>query len=346
MVFFPLDRQLNVVDRNWSESLIREAVWLSGISESYERAEEVLRRIGKHEMSDSTIWNHVKKRGIKLQEAEEERKARATALPRIGERPRQPSLGADRMGVAMDGGMVHVRDEGWKEFKAGAVFEIKPRLVRDPDSDTWSEQPHACSNSYVAHLGEARTFGPLIWAEAQSRGWEDARETQTIGDGATWIWNLAEEYFPLSVRTVDWYHASEYLHDTAKLLYPAVPSASKRWYNQAETMLFQGQAQSIVDSVIDKIDAKPELDVDELTSNNTYFRNNHKRMQYMEFREDGFLIGSGVVESGVKQFKARFTGPGMRWTREGFQRLSPVRAAVLSDNFDALWATVFPPPLN
>ena len=158
--FFPLDKQLNVVERNWSESLIREAVWLSGISESYERAEEVLRRIGKHEMSDSTIWNQVKKRGSKLLEAEDARKAKATALPRIGERPRQPSPGADRMGVAMDGGMVHIRDEGWKEFKTGAVFEIEERLVRDPDSDTCSEQPHACNNSYVAHLGEAQHFGP------------------------------------------------------------------------------------------------------------------------------------------------------------------------------------------
>lgn len=321
-------------------------MWLSGVSDSYERAEEILRRIGKHEMSDSTIWNHVKKRGSKLQEAEEERKARAIALPRVGERPRQPSPGAERMGVAMDGGMVHIREDGWREFKVGSVFEIEQRLVRDPDLDTWSEQPHACDNSYVAHLGEAQNFGPLIWAEAQSRGWEDARETQTIGDGAQWIWNLAEKYFPLSVRTVDWYHASEYLHDTAKLLYPATPSASTRWYKQAETMLFQGQAESIVDSVIDKIDAKPDLDIDELSSKNTYFRNNYKRMQYMEFREDGFLIGSGVVESGVKQFKARFTGAGMRWTRGGLQRLIPIRAAVLSDSFDILWDSVFPPPPN
>ena len=109
-------------------------------------------------------------------------------------------------------------------------------------------------------------------------------------------------------------------------------------------MLFQGQAESIVDSVIDKMDAKTDLDTDQLAANNTYFRNNHKRMQYMEFREDGFLIGSGVVESGVKQFKARFTGSGMRWNRDGLQRLIPIRAAVLSQSFDVLWHSVFTPP--
>ena len=69
-------------------------------------------------------------------------------------------------------------------------------------------------------------------------------------------------------------------------------------------------------------------------------------MQYMEFREDGFPIGSGMVESAAKQFKARFTGPGMRWSRNGLQRLIPIRAAVLSDSFDLLWASVFNSPTN
>lgn len=66
----------------------------------------------------------------------------------------------------------------------------------------------------------------------------------------------------------------------------------------------------------------------------------------MEFREDGFLIGSGVIESGVKQFKARFTSPGMHWSRDGLQRLIPICAAVLSRSFDHLWHSVFIPPLN
>lgn len=345
-VFFPLDKQLNVQERNWSESVIREATWLSGASDSYAKAEEILIRIGRLGISESTLWQHVKKRGEKLQEAEETRKNKAVALPRIDERPRQPAAGADRMGVSMDGGMVHIREEGWKEFKVGAVFEIEKRPVRNLATDEWSEQAYAGKSSYVAHLGDAQTFGPLIYTEAKSRNWENARETQTIGDGAHWIWNLADEYFPLTVRTVDWYHASQYLHDAAKLLYPASISASTRWYNRAETKLFQGKSRSIVKSITTKISAQPHLNTDDVSAKITYFRNNYKRMQYMEFREDGFLIGSGVIESGVKQFKARFTGPGMRWSRHGLQRLIPIRAAVLSKNFDSLWHSVFPSPPN
>ena len=346
VVFFPLDRQLGVKERNWSERIIREAAWLSGKSGSYEEAEEVLRRIGKIEMDDSTIWRHVKKRGEILREAEEKRKEKAMALPQAGERPRQPSPGADGMGVGIDGAMVNIRQEGWKEFKVGAVYEIEERPNRDPITGEWAHVACAVNNSYVAYLGDAQGFGPLIWSEARARGWEDARDTQTIGDGALWIWTLADEYFPLSVRTLDWYHGSEYLHNAARLLFPTAASATTRWFNHAETLLFQGQAETIADSISDKIEANPALANDELSAAITYFQHNHKRMQYMAFREDGFPIGSGMVESAAKQFKARFTGPGMRWSRQGLQRLIPIRSAVLSHSFDALCDSVFISPLN
>jgi hypothetical protein len=68
-----------------------------------------------------------------------------------------------------------------------------------------------------------------------------------------------------------------------------------------------------------------------------YFHNNQRRMQYQEMREDEWAIGSGMVESEAKQFKARFAGPGMRWSRSGAEHLIPVRAAIMSGRFEELW---------
>ena len=65
-----------------------------------------------------------------------------------------------------------------------------------------------------------------------------------------------------------------------------------------------------------------------------------------QFEEDGWLIGSGMVESGAKQFKDRFTGPGMRWSRPGAKRLLPVRAAVMSRTFGDAWHTIYTSPNN
>ena len=48
-------------------------------------------------------------------------------------------------------------------------------------------------------------------------------------------------------------------------------------------------------------------------------------------------MGTSRVESGIKQFKARFTGPGMRWSRPGAERWLPIRVAIMSYRFDSIW---------
>ncbi len=63
--------------------------------------------------------------------------------------------------------------------------------------------------------------------------------------------------------------------------------------------------------------------------------------RYREMREDGWAIGSGMVESTAKQFKARFNGPGMRWSRSGAERLIPIRAAIMSRRSDELWRLAY-----
>jgi hypothetical protein len=63
------------------------------------------------------------------------------------------------MGVSMDGGMIHIRDEGWKELKVGSVFDVEVRPTRDQGTDYGVTLAHAVRNSYVAHLGGPKIFG-------------------------------------------------------------------------------------------------------------------------------------------------------------------------------------------
>ena len=67
-------------------------------------------------------------------------------------------------------------------------------------------------------------------------------------------------------------------------------------------------------------------------------------MQYLETREDGFPIGSGMVESGIKQFRSRLAGPGMHWKRENAERILPLCAVILSNRFDQVWNAIYSPP--
>jgi hypothetical protein len=133
------------------------------------------------------------------------------------------------------------------------------------------------------------------------------------------------------------------LHTAAHLYHPDDPQAATRWLNQAETTLFQGHAERIANQLSAGACGQSQRAKDLHTEAN-FFQNHKRRMQYLEFREEGYPIGSGMVESGAKQFKARFTGPGMRWNREGLQNLLPIRAAILSQHFDDLWPQVYASP--
>jgi hypothetical protein len=250
------------------------------------------------------------------------------------------------LGVAIDGARVNLRQEGWKELKVGCVFDIEVRPTRDKETGEWVDLAHAVHNTYVAHLGGPEIFGRAVWAEARQRHWTQAAETIAMGDGAPWIWNLAKEHFYDSRQAVDWYHATEHLWHAAHLLQGDGTPAARRWFKTYETPLFEGHAEVIANALTQAACHKRRV-AKELRKEAHYFRENSRRMQYLELREDDFPIGSGMVESGCKQFRARFTGPGMRWSRPGIERLLPIRAAIMSRRFDALWQAAYHSlPLN
>ena len=113
-----------------------------------------------------------------------------------------------------------------------------------------------------------------------------------------------------------------------------------------ETLLYQGHADLIAQELTRTAAISDAARAEELAKAAGYFRTNHKRMNYIELREADWPIGSGVVESGAKQFRTRFSGPGMRWSRTGVQHLLPIRAAVLSGRFDQIWASPTSPAPN
>lgn len=315
--------------------MLREAVWLSGVVPSYELAAEILRRIGQIHISRTSIWRHTQEVGRKFETIENAQRERATALPEQWDPPSRAVVSDQRMGVAMDGAMINIRQEGWKEVKIGTVFEIAVSPHTDPTTGEMMELAHATQNSYVAHLGGPEVIGEMSWTEARRRGWEQAQDTQILGDGAVWIWNQAALHFGTSLQVVDWYHAKQHLTAAARLLKKEGSPAFARWLNRRATLLYQGHAARIA-AELDK--AAQSQRSEALATEAAFFRNHHLRMNYLEMREGAWLIGSGMVESGAKQFKSRFSGPGMRWTRKGAEHLLPIRAAILSHRFNDLWA--------
>lgn len=64
--------------------------------------------------------------------------------------------------------------------------------IRDPDS-----------TSYVAAIEPAEDFSLRLYTEAWRRGWSKARRKVVLGDGASWMWNLADLHFPGAIQIAD-----------------------------------------------------------------------------------------------------------------------------------------------
>ena len=304
-------------------------VWLSGLL-PFAQSVEVMSRIGNRFISQSTTWRMVKDYGEQLERVVEHQRDQVSV-----ERIQLPDAKHDheqRQGLSIDGGMVNIRQQGWRELKVGTVFDVELRLERNPQTGDLDEMAHGVNVHYTAVLGTKDEFIPALWALAVEHDLPTSRNRSVVADGAAWIWDVAEDVCPDGQQVVDWYHAVEHLYKATIALYPNDADLSKRqgWFKTYKNHLYMGRIETII-SVLHKRGLSKLV---------TYFERHKRRMQYLEFREEGLPIGSGTVESGVKQFKQRLTGTGMRWHLDNAKRMIILRSAILGQDFDDLWSNV------
>jgi hypothetical protein len=293
----------------------------------YAQCVQVFERIGERFIPASSIWRQTQRHGERLQGYVERQREQVSV-----ERVVLPAARYDhdqRKALSLDGGMVNIREEGWRELKVGAVFDVEMRHERNPQTQEWDEMAHGVNVHYTAVLGSKADFTPALWALALAHELPTARERAVVGDGAAWVWNVAEDVCPDGRQIVDWFHAVQHLAEAATALHPDETDSRHRntWLKTHKAHLYMGRIHKIIAALHKR--GREDLAA--------YFEHHQRRMQYLEFREDGFPIGSGTVESGVKQFKQRLTGTGMRWNADYAHRMLVIRAAVLGDDFDTLW---------
>jgi len=325
---------LVVHDKHWSEGVARQAVKLSG-QVSYEDAAEILQETGQIRISKSSVWRLTRSWGKALKEQEAREEPRPARVEQ-----------AERMSASLDGALVFILGEGWKEFKVGTISEVVEELFLNPHTLEEEPQARAKRTSYVAALGGPEAIGELLWHEAERRGWQTAFDREVVADAAAWIWNLVADYFYDSLQVIDWFHAVEHLSHAAESAYPEALSTRQRWLTQHKTILFQGEAEQIGQQLRQLAETADPPTRETLEQESGYFEKHKHRMQYLEWRNDGWLIGSGTVESAAKRYKQRFTAAGMRWKREGLERLIPIRSAVLSGSFSSRWRSAYYAPRN
>jgi len=154
-----------------------------------------------------------------------------------------------------------------------------------------------------------------------------------LGDGAVWIWNLVSHYYTHAKQIVDWYHAEEHLEIVAAAAFSDLAQQTI-WLKETTQALWEGQVEEVVVAC-----QALAHSCSQASQAATYFSSNMERMRYDRFRAAGYMIGSGTIESGCKQFVSqRLKLPGAQWIVSGAVRTAKARAAWLSEQWHILCA--------
>jgi hypothetical protein len=337
---FPFDAQLDIENQGLSPG-VRRMLSVVGSEVPFEHGRQQMKLLAGLEVTTKTVERTAEAIGedIRARQQEQIQKAMQLDLPVIVGQP------IPILYVQMDGTGVPVtkteRTVGkigglparTREVKLGCVFtqttyDQEGFAIRDPDSTT-----------YTGAVETAEQFGKRLYAEAQNRGWNRAIKKVIMGDGAEWIWNLADLHFPGALQIVDLFHARQHLWEIARLLYPGEDAHQRQWILRHQPKLDGGQIEKLVGYLRSLQTASPEL-TEILHKTAGYFERNAERMRYPEFRRQHLFVGSGVIEAGCKTvIGSRLKQSGMFWTVRGANAIIALRCCRLSGHFEDYWET-------
>ena len=99
------------------------------------------------------------------------------------------------------------------EAKIGATFIMEYTADGKP---LLTENGEIYRDKEVNYMGTVRKvddFGPMLYQHTVENGLNDMDAVIFLGDGAKWLWNIQQEYFPFALTGVDLYHSIGRVND-------------------------------------------------------------------------------------------------------------------------------------
>ena len=256
-----------------------------GVMVSFDEGHDLLQGLAGVDVTTKNVERAAEALGREI--ADDERRA-----------PQRPSTDepiTPTMYLGMDGTGVPMR-----------TSELKGREGKQPD-DTPSD------------------FAARAMREATRRDFDRAPRRVVLGDGAPWIWNLADVYFRGAIQIVDRFHVKQHLSDVSKSIYGAGSELSAQWARKRHDELDAGDIEAILAAL--RIHAPKDHQARKCVE---YIDGNRERMRYPEFRAAGLCTSTGVVEAGCKvAIGTRCKRSGMHWTVQGVDAIIALRCCKL-----------------
>jgi hypothetical protein len=329
-----VDETLGLPDNGWFPCFEEIAAAL-GVSSEFPHACHVLAQWTGLELSDHGLANRVEALGADL-EAQEltadlpEVYPLDSALHRAVCRVQMPRsvvyIQADGIHVPMNQG------QGTKEARVGVVFWEAHHLTLCPTRNEIRQR------EYVATLSGLAPFKNQLFKAFARVVNQTPCQPVVMGDGASWIWRMADEEYPNAIEILDFFHVAEYVWDVARAQHPEQQEKQKAWVDVQLKLLKESKWQDVV-AGLDALKARPPTQ-EAAQSLETYLQNNSTRIDYKRYLELGLMIGSGVVESSNRRIVTqRLKQSGMHWSDKGANGVMALRACYLSssDRWRQIW---------
>ena len=325
--FFPLDEELGLLPGSLTplghEQLVRMAGWMP-----FKRAAEMFGDFTGIEVSSAMSRRCTEQAGAAYVELQSQAVAR---LER--DQPKAPA-GPAKVQVSVDGAMVPLVAGEWAEVKTLVIGAVQPAVK---EREEWVI--HTRELSYFSRLAPAEEFGRQALVEMHRRGVENAREVGAVQDGADWEQGFIDYHCPQAVRILDFAHAGEHLNPVGQFLYGEGTPQAQQWLRDHLHQLKEEGPTALLTEMNALAQQHPQTA--EITTNLTYLEKRRARLQYPQFRAQGWPIGSGIVESGNKLVvEARLKGSGMHWARSHVNPMVAIRNILCSDRWKREWPEI------
>jgi hypothetical protein len=304
---------------------------------SYEEAAALAQKWGVP-VSDSALHSLTRRLGSRAE-------ARTQEQLKIPPVEREPQRAPTKLAVLMlDGWQVRQRGPGWgkkktqqnrvewHEWKTGVYYR------HEQSAHTAGGRGMIEDKIVIGWQGEPVEFARRLHWEAQCAGLGRAQAKLVVGDGAPWIWNVAQDRWAGAHEMLDFYHASEHLWDVGRALHEDQEAATAQWVEPRRHQLRHGREKQVLAELAGLKAPLGEAAKVVLREQN-YFASHAGRMNYRTIHRRGWPIGSGAVESACRQKQCRFKRPGQFWTSEGMRHLSSLTEARHNHHWDELWPT-------
>ena len=316
-----VDEDLGLPSRKWLPQVLELACAL-GVSSEFPNAHRLFSQWTRIKITERTLASQVEIVGNKLQEDEFRPFVKLDKQER-----KEPERAAERLYVGVDGVMTPLNQkQGYKEAKVGVIFWQKDHHKKKGKRGVVRQR------EYVATLKSRAEFRERVWQLYRQIIKPETPQTIIIGDGAHWIWEMAQEQFPGSWEILDFYHLSEYVWSVAKAGYPQQEKAQKSWVEEQQKLLKKSQWKQVIINSQQLKSKRKELRT-AVTDLERYLTNNQTRIDYKRYLKEGLMIGSGVVESSNRRVVTqRLKQAGMHWSKLGAEGVMALRAVYLSSS--------------